>query len=268
MSKKGFALLLVSVLVLSMSYLALAEVITIDPMTASNKEISDAIAILQEEEINRAKASIPPTKSSEEGEILFRGVPWYSTRVQTEAIIGYTSKTKGPNDLYRITAIDYNNVTMGNERVDDYGGCMANYSNVTIAGLAPSSTYICYIYPIVDGKIIADDSLAQIYFGYYKFTSNFSDHEAIYSELQRKLNITYGTGVETIGRYNTTTKWTDVNGNYIQLLINSSGDYVSLGYIAADADERLDEMQNAIDNQLAEQEHIEMQKQENNFGGL
>jgi len=136
---------------------------------------------------------------------------------------------------------------------------MANYRNVTVAGLTPSSTYICYLYPIVNGKIITDDSLAQIYFGYYKFSAGlFGDYLAIYNELQRKLNIAYGDGKEIYGDYNTTTTWTDAKGNSIQLLINSNQNYVCLGYIAADAEQRLDEMQIAINDMLAEQQRIEM----------
>ena len=266
MKRMGILLL---VMLLLFAQTVSAEILTIDLDTASDAEIADAIRALQEEKIERSKRSISPAKAPDSDDILFRGVPWYSTRAETEAIIGYTSSTKGPNDLYRMSGIDYDSVTSGKDRVDDYGGCMASYSKVSVAGLTPSKTCICYLYPIVNGEIIEDDSLAQIYFGYYKFSSgDFGDHQAIYDEFQRKLNTAYGIGTETSDKYHTTTKWTDAKGNYIQLLINDKHSYVALGYMAADADQRLDEMQTAINNRMADKDRMTMQEQENNYDGL
>jgi len=132
----------------------LAEVITIDTVTATDDELTNAIRILREEKLNRDKARIPTTEPIRRDEIVFRNVPWYSTREETEAIIGNVSSSKGPNDIYRLGATNFSSVTSGSDRVDDFGGCRVRYSSVTVAGLKPSNTYICYIYPIVDSNII------------------------------------------------------------------------------------------------------------------
>jgi len=63
--KRIVSLILIGILLISA--VAIADVITIDPSTASDKEIADAISILQEEEINRAKESIPNKVSRSRG---------------------------------------------------------------------------------------------------------------------------------------------------------------------------------------------------------
>ena len=266
--KRLFVAFLICALLLP-CFTCFAETITIDPETATDAEIAEALRILQQVKIERAKQSIPAIGPAEDGSILFRSVPWYSSRAETEAILGITSTTNGPTDIYRMSAIAYDSVTSGDDRVDDLGGCMAYYRGMSVAGLQPSKTYICYVYPIVDGTIIRDDNLAQIYFAYYKFSrGDFGDFKAIYDDLQRKLNATYGAGTETSEKYHTWTRWYDASRNYIQLLIDNDYDYVSLGYIAANADQRLDEMQQAINNEKAAVEHETLEVNENNFDGL
>ena len=246
-----------------------ANTIIINTATATDEELALAISELSSEQIKRAKLSIPPIGPAENGEIVFRGVPWYSSRKETETIIRNSSSRKGPTDIYRMSAIDYDNVTSGSDRVDDLGGCMAHYYNMNVAGWTPSSTYICYIYPIVDGIIIRDDNLAQMYFAYYKFSrGDFADHKALYDDLQHKLNNTYGQGRETVEDYHTWTRWYDASGNYIQLLVDNDYDYASLGYIASDADQRLDEMQIAIDAEKTAEEQQRIKKNQDNYEGL
>lgn len=244
-----------------------------DVSAFDDQRIDELILTLQQEKINREKMKISLNSKNQskqkEGEIVFRGVPWYSTRKEAESIIGVSSKTKGPNTIYRLEAIDYDNVTMGSERVDDLGGCRAYYSNISIGGLKPSSTYVCYIYPIIDGKIIRDDDLSQLYFGYYKFSyGDFGDYKAIYNDLKRKLNSAYGNGEESIDTYHTITIWKDDIGNTIQLLCDNDNDYASLGYIAADANDRLDEMIVAINQEKAQEETKQREINENNMEGL
>lgn len=247
----------------------LADTITVDTESATIEEIEVAIDALNNQRITLLKTEIPPIGPPEEGEIVFRSVPWYSTREETEAAIGYNSSTTGPTDIYRMSAIDYDSVTSGDERVDDLGGCMAYYRGMTVAGLQPSKSYICYLYPIVDGTLIRDDALAQIYFAYYKFSrDDFGDHKAIYDDLQRKLNSTYGTGKEESDKYHTWTKWTDKKGNYIQLIIDNDYDYAALGYIAGDADKRLDDIQVAITAEKAAEDQQKLEMNQENYDGL
>lgn len=245
------------------------EQYSLDIQALSDADLSSEIERLTSEKIKRLKMQVPATGRTEDGAIVFRGVPWYSTRKETERLLGMSSSTKGPNDIYRMDAIDYDGITMGNERVDDLGGCMAYYSELTIAGLKPSSSYICYLYPIVDGIIIRDDSLAEIYFGYYKFRQDdFGDFNAIYEELYRKLTDTYGKAAEMNDKYHYKAKWSDQYGNYIQLMMTDDKDYVALGYMAGDADQKLDEMIAAIQNEKAAEELLKHKENVDNYDGL
>ena len=86
--------------------------------------------------------------------------------------------------------------------------------------------------------------------------------------MQRKLSIVYGNGIETSNDTHTWTKWADSKGNFIRLQISNKLDYVTLGYMAADADQRLDEMKIASALREAEQERIRLEEQQNNLDGL
>lgn len=267
---KRFILILLAISLFVPAAICTADTIHVDTETSSDEEIKEAYQLLRDEYVNRLKKIIPPANSDNNGLFLFRSVPWYSTREETEKIIGYKSNTKGPSsEIYRIEKMDYPYSVSGPLCIKGNGGVFAYYSGVDVAGLIPSETYITYIYPIVDGTIIHEDKLSQIYMAHYKFKKeDFGDHEGIYQDFQRKLNNTYGEGIESTNGYSTWTLWTDREGNIIRLYINKDKNYVSLGYMAGDADERLDEMIIAMDNEKANEDKMNMEINEDNYNGL
>jgi hypothetical protein len=206
-------------------------------------------------------------------EITFRGLEWYATKAEVEQILfadgakeaGWSSSD---NDIYRMSATDYSNVTSGSNRVDD-GGVKGWYKGIKIAGHTPSDTYACYMYPVEDGKLVRDDDKTEFYFGWYTFDrSDFSNHAAIFEDLLTKLASIYGEPESETTKYNTQKRWYDSAGNMIRLFINTDKDYVTLGYIAFDAEERLEKLQAAIDVEKAAAEAEELKKIQDNTDGL
>ena len=82
----------------------------------------------------------------------------------------------------------------------------------------------------------------------------------------------YGEGVlNSDDDYFTTSTWTDSDNNQIRLLLggkNKDYKYVTLGYIAAGADEKLDEMQAAVDAENVASEAAEREKNKEDVSGL
>ena len=95
----------------------------------------------------------------DESIILFRDIPWYSTKSEVEKILFDDGASihgwmTGENDIYRMSGTDYSNVTMGDDRVDN-GGYRGWYANISVAGYDVDNTYVCYMYPTDDaGNII------------------------------------------------------------------------------------------------------------------
>lgn len=210
---------------------------------------------------------------AEDKAITFRGIEWYTTKQETEEKLfaegAYSHGWLGsPNNIYKLSATDYENITMGSDRVDG-GGFRGWYANVSVAGYDVEDTYACYLYPIKDGKIVHDDDLAELYFGWYSFgTGDYADHEGIFNDLNAKLSNLYGKGKRNNSKYNSTITWTDKKNNKIRLFINDDKDYVTLGYIAGDAEKRLNAMSKALQKEEKEKEREERQKNSNNNNGL
>jgi hypothetical protein len=97
---------------------------------------------------------------------------------------------------------------------------------------------------------------------------DFSDYRAIYDDLTKKLESLYGEGELYSDKYRTTITWIDSESNQIRLLINADEDYVTLGYMAADADARLDKMQEALDAEIAASEAADREANADNVNGL
>lgn len=205
--------------------------------------------------------------------ISFRGFDWYTTKQDVEGQLFSEGASSGgwfsnSNDIYRLSGTDYANVTMGSDRVDG-GGIREWYANVSVAGYNPSNTYACYVYAIQDGKIVYDENLAELYFGWYTFESdNFADFDGIFDDLNAKLTNLYGKGKKKATKYNTYITWTDKKKNMIRLYINDNKDYVTLGYIAGDAEKRLDAISKALAKEAKEKEKVEREKNKDNNSGL
>ncbi len=208
-------------------------------------------------------------KRVEDGSIVFRGIPWYCTRTEAEKIVAQDGGKAGSSlseDIYRMTATNYPNVTMGSDRVDG-GGVRVYYSGLSVAGYSVNA-YACYMYPIEDNKIRASKEDSLFYFGWYSFEDEFGDHASIYEDLLAKLNGMYGEGTSSESEYFATTNWADEGGNQVRLLIDADKSYVTLGYMASEADEKLDEVKAAVNNTAAAEEQDLRSENTSNTSGL
>ncbi len=224
-----------------------------------------------------ASESSEEQTSDEKTTFTFRNIPWWSTKSDVEKLLvgegAEIQQAAFPDNILRMSGIDYINSTGGKDRVDG-GGIVARYSGIKVAGYTPSDTQACYIYTLNDdGTINKDTDSAQFYFGWYTFDSyNYTDGEGVYNDLAQKLQSLYGDGTSnTDDDYFSTITWSDESGNQIRLLLGGkSADYkyVTLGYMAADSDEKLDAMQTAVDAEAADQEAAEREKNKEDVSGL
>lgn len=204
--------------------------------------------------------------------IQFRGLDWFISKKEAEEALviqgaGETYQSSYVDDIYRLSAIDYTNVTMGDERVDE-GGFRESYSGLDVAGYKPE-VYACYYFHIEDGIIDRNPDKAVFYFGWYVFgKGDFADYAAIYDDLNAKLSSLYGEPKTNTNKYHIIATWRDKDNNILQLLTNVDKTYITLGYIAADADERLNAVQDALNAEKAAAEEAEREKNKDNTGGL
>lgn len=215
--------------------------------------------------------------STENSSFAFRNIPWWSTKTDAEKQLvaeGAEIQTAAFEDnILRMSGIDYANSTGAKDRVEG-GGTVVSYSGLKVAGYTPSETEACYIYTLNDdGSINKDKDTAQFYFGWYTFESrDYADGEGVFNDLLQKLQSLYGEGVfNSDDDYFTTSTWTDSDNNQIRLLLggkNKDYKYVTLGYIAAGADEKLDEMQVAVDAENVASEAAEREKNKEDVSGL
>ena len=209
-----------------------------------------------------------------DGLIRFRGIKWYSSKKDVESFLFENGADVGgwrsdDNTIYRMSGIDYTNMTTGEDTIDG-GGYKGWYSGVYVAGYEASDTYACYIYPINDdGSINVSEDNAQFYFGWYTFTKeDYSDILSIYEDLKIKLCALYGKGYENKSDFRTTMNWKDTENNQVRLLIDSDSTYITLGYMANGAEERLDKMQSALDKVAAQKEEEKREENKQNTSGL
>lgn len=248
-----------------------AETITINIDTATEQEINDLIKRLQEEKTERIieRLAEEPFGLPSDGLITFRDIPWYTSRTNAEKILGKSSSSNWMSSLFRLSYIDYQNISWGGDTVEGDLGCRPYYNGLTVAGYTPSDMYLCFMFPIVDDLIIRDISVAQLYMGYYTFTSSdFGDIGSVYLDLEEKLTRLYGEGESTVTEYSSYIIWQDIEENKIRLKVDSNNTYLTLAYIAGDADSRIDELAQAL---ALEKKKVEDQiriENENNVGGL
>lgn len=213
-------------------------------------------------------------------QITFRDIPWYSTKTEAEKILADGGATAEDgiweNYAYRMSGIDWIR-SMGRNDFVDGGGFHGTYSGVNVAGYDVSDTYACYIFTIDEqGNINKTVDDAQFYFGWYTFDSNdFADGEEIYNDLSEKLTSLYGEGVsDTENKYHSTVTWHDDENNQIRLLLgnkNTEGAYeryVTLGYMAADAEDRLDEIEAILNEEDIASEAEDREANQDNVSGL
>lgn len=247
----------------------IAEELTINLATATDEELSSIVQLIQEEQLNRYKASLTAQQLTADADgISFRGIPWFSTLEYTESQLGTIPTYQNRGEVYRKGYIYSYGGHNKSDVIEGDTGCRHHYS-LKVAGYQPTSSRACYIFPIVDGRIIRDPSLAQLYMGYYTFDGDsFGDLSKVYDDLSGKLNALYGEGVGAQYAYYLETTWRDEAGNYTVLYFHTGASYMVLAYIAAEAEQRLDEMAAAYLNEKTLEDDILRNKNLNNTDGL
>lgn len=212
--------------------------------------------------------------STQKSEIIFRDIPWYSAKKDAEGVLtatGATGKEDGwqSDSLYRLSALNYPNVNSTSDRVDG-GGCKMQYSGLSVAGYTPSDINACYIYQLDNsGSIVRDADNALLYLAWYTFDKDdFTDYESLFNDLATKLSSLYGTATDDEDKYLIKKTWTDSSNNSARLIMDTKKTYVILGYLAAEADNKLDAMQTAIDAENSAAEAAEREKNASNTDGL
>ena len=263
---KRFILLLFSfVIIWSIS---VADTLSIDLDTASEDDVGAMIDELSQIRVNmiRERLAANPIQPTEEGAFTFRDIPWKSTKAQAEAIMGLSANREQPNIFIPIEVVEFPSSRYG--VVKGETGVDARYSKLNVAGYQ-ATMYCEFIYPIEDGVIIRDPELAQLYMGYYWISNeDYTDIEGVLGDLETKLSNVYGKPNDATTDYHTIKKWTDAYGNTIVLIASINMYDVAIAYIAADADESVEAMSNAVQNEIIKQEELERLKNSTNVDGL
>lgn len=210
----------------------------------------------------------------EEGSIVFRGVPWYSTKAETEKTICIGNAKKDPwngpwHDIYRLSGTDYSNVTSAKDRVEG-GGIRQRYTGIDVAGYKAYDTYACYLYNYNDdGYIEENDESALLYMGWYVISKNdYEDIGAIFKDLSTKLDGLYQEHTSQEDGYHRWEIWKDSYNNGVRLLVDKKNTYITLAYFANGYEEKLDELQNAVNNKKIMDEEKERERNKENTSGL
>lgn len=229
---------------------ATAEIITIDTENATYEEIVAAYELLKAARIARLKATFAETHEVQPaGGITFRGLPWGSTRVEVEAILGPASGSR--SFVYSGFITIYT----------DGRGLSTYYNGGSVAGYAVPEITVDYVYPVLDGRILRDDDLAVICSGRYVI-EDVGDIHAVMEDLTAKLSSLYGSFTQSIhGR-----RWTDAEGNTITLDHGDTSIY--LLYYPSYRDALLEAATQAIADERAEQEELLRIQNSNNTDGL
>ncbi|GEM_PF-471884 len=233
---------------------AQAEILTIDIDRASYEEINTAYQQLKQARMEKLKETYAASYTPEpKSDIMFRGIPWGTTRSEVEQQIGLPSQYN--------TAYAY--VRQG--VVDDDIGLYTSYKKekcLKLAGYSVKYTDISYAYPVVDGTLIRDTNLAVMYYAEYDLW-DVGDPDEIVEDLTKKL-------VQLYGDYRNDGSgkriWSDSANNEITL--DSSATRVYVCYISGDAGRLTSEAAQARDDELAEQEELLRLQNQNNYDGL
>ncbi len=230
---------------------AVADTLSIDLDSASYEEIVSAYDLLKSARLTKLKEIYESTHEIEPVTgIAFRGVPWGSTKKDTESILGVGAP-----------AGSYITVSRGTVNTDGIG-IQTRYEDWTLAGYPIEYAEVNYIYPVVDGVMLRNDDIAILYLAEYDIW-DIGDTNAVVEDLTNKLSKLYGS--YTTGIRDTRT-WTDISNNMIELSYSSSRVY--LIYSSAQAEELLGYGRQAIQDERKEQEELLRIQNQNNTNGL
>ncbi len=207
--------------------------------------------------------------------ITFRGIDWYTNandvNATLKAIEGVTAGSK--NDMAGMQGWfrkwEYSNT---NEYVAE-SGVIQYYSSVPVAGYsAELATYL--MYPIVNGKVEYDSNKAEFYMAYYTI-KGFEDLYAVFTDLQNKLDKTYGAHVDKSysGGGAEGVLWTAQDGSLVWLMIRQNTvyknyEYIQLTYFAPNGVDRLNQLAAQIHQEAVDAEKEEREKNADNYDGL
>lgn len=210
--------------------------------------------------------------------ITFRGISWYTNAEDVnntiKAIEGaapsrYSARTEKADMQSWFKKWPYYNT---DECVDE-GGVILKYTTVPVAGYSAGLSVYC-MYPIVDGKVAYDSSQAEFYMAIYAI-DGFEDLYSVYTDLQTKLDKTYGSHVDQSfangGMEGVT--WTAKDGSVVWLRIRQNTVYknyedVQITYFAPNGNERLNALSAQIYREAVDAENAERENNTNNFDGL
>lgn len=225
-----------------------AEILTIDLDNASYEEIDNAYQQLKQERLNKIKEKFKETYEPEpKSDIMFRGIPWGTTRSEVEQQIGL------PSQVFEYLAEE--NLVISSET-----GIKTSYYGIQLAGYSATAN-INYVYPVVDGRMLHDKDLASMAYVEYVLW-NVGDGNMIAEDLTQKL-------VQLYGDYQTHSKrrvWYDNANNEIEMRIYSNSVYIY--YISRNSEQMINVAEKALDAELAEQEEILRLQNQNNYDGL
>lgn len=249
--KKRLSFLLTLLLLLPLfTCPAAADTIIIDTETASYEEIAAACELLEAARIELLKDSFAREHEVQPLHgITFRGVPWGSTRLEAEAILGPASGSR--SFVYSGFITIYT----------DGRGLSEYYTGGSVAGYAVPEFTVDYVYPVLDGRLLRDNNLAVICAGRYVI-EDVGDVHAVMEDLTAKLSSLYGSFTQSVhGR-----RWTDAQGNTITLDAGDTSVY--LLYYPSCRDDLLNAAEQAIADERAAQEELLRIQNQNNTDGL
>lgn len=227
---------------------AQAEILTIDIDQASYEEINTVYQQLKQARIDKLKETYAASYTPEpKSDIMFRGIPWGTTRSEVEQQIGL------PSQVFEYLA--EKNLVISSET-----GIKTSYYGIQLAGYSATAN-INYVYPVVDGRMLHDKDLASMAYVEYVLW-NVGDGNMIAEDLTQKL-------VQLYGDYQTHSKrrvWYDNANNEIEMRIYSNSVYIY--YISRNSEQMINVAEKALDAELAEQEEILRLQNQNNYDGL
>lgn len=243
--------ILALVLAFLLSSFALADVIEIDTETATLSEIDAALIALTEERNARLRAEAEKIEHPEmKDAILFRDVPWYSTKSEAESILGMVGGFH--QDMQELPR---GAVYQGIGTQVYYDG------RLNVAGYYPT-VRMFYVYPVIDGSLVKDKDLAMFYLAAYKFSPiDYGDTESIKNELLVKIKDVYGDPSYVDGDY----YWVDSYGNTLKLFNNT---WLQLSYYVHDAVELLEKADYVLDQERAAEEEQQRAMHTYDYEGL